>query len=178
MCDKEFIIRSFVAMGFGYKQTEEAFEALVSLIEEDKDPNVRAEAANSLAKYGERSFPHLLNLFEKDSHWLVRQSILAALSETDCPEILLQLCRWGIAGDDLVVQQAAIANLQPLSGTPQEEDALEMLLSLAKTEVADLRAQAARVLKHFEHPAAKTALETLRHDQDYRVIGATLEGLL
>jgi HEAT repeat protein len=123
MCDQEFIIRSFVAMGLGNKRTEEAFDALVNLIEYDRDPNVRAEAANSLAKYGERAFPHLLQLFEQDSHWLVRQSILAAVSQAGSPELLLQICRWAIAGDNPVVQEAAIAYLAQLGETPQAEDA-------------------------------------------------------
>lgn len=72
MYDQEFVIRSFVAMGLGYKQTKEAFSLLLDLIEDDRDYNVRAEAANSLAKYGERAIPHLVYLFQKDSNWLVR----------------------------------------------------------------------------------------------------------
>ena len=178
MCDQEFIIRSFVAIGLGNKQTEEAFETLVNLIENDNDPNVRAEAANSLAKYGQRSFPYLLDLFERDSHWLVRQSIFAALSETNCPEILLQLCRWGISGDDPVVKEAAIANLGRLPGTPQEEDGLSLLLSLATSEAAFVRVQVAKVLAYFPQPEAKAALQKLQQDQDYRVVSATLEQLL
>ena len=178
MWDRELIVRSFVAMGLANKQTDEAFEALVNLIEYDSDPNVRAEAANSLAKYGERAFAHLLQLFERDDHWLVRQSILAAMSETDCPEILLQLCRWGIIGDDPITEQVAIAHLGLLQGTPQAEDALSLLLSLATAEAVEIRAQVARVLGYFEQPEAKAALAKLRHDGDYRVVGATLEALL
>lgn len=178
MCDQEFIIRSFVAMGLGSKRTEEAFEALLDLIKYDKDPNVRAEAANSLAKYGQRSFPHLLQLFERDSHWLVRQSILAAMEGTDCPEILLQMCLWGIEGDDPVVQETAIATLGQLRGTSEEVDALAILLSLATSEVVTIRAQVARVLSYFDDPRAQATLIKLRQDSDYRVIGATLEGLV
>ena len=178
MSDQEFIVRSFVAIGLGNKQTEDAFEALVNLIEYDTDPNVRAEAANSLAKYGERAFPHLLNLFERDSHWLVRQSIFAAVSEIDCPEVLMQMCRWGIAGEDPVVQQAAIAGLGKLRETPQGEEALSILLYLATSESVLIRAQVARVLGDFEQPQAQAALEELRQDRDHRVVGATLEGLL
>jgi HEAT repeat protein len=178
MCDQEFIIRSFVAMGLGSKRTEEAFEALLDLIQYDKDPNVRAEAANSLAKYGQRSFPHLLELFERDSHWLVRQSILAALEGIDHPEILLQLCSWGVAGNDSIVQETAIAILGQLQGTSQEIDALTILLSLTTSEKVVIRAQVARVLGYFDDPRAQAALMKLRQDSDYRVIGATFEGLI
>ncbi len=44
MYDQEFIIRSFVAMGLGFKRTDEGFELLLSIIEHDKDYNVRAQA--------------------------------------------------------------------------------------------------------------------------------------
>ena len=109
--DREFVIRSFVAIGLGYKQTEEAFDLLVDLIESDRDYNVRAEAANSLAKYGDRAIPHLVKLFKKDSNWLVRQSIFAAMEDINHPETLLKFCQWGLAGDNPIVRQSAIANL-------------------------------------------------------------------
>lgn len=176
--DKEFIIRSFVAMGLGNQQTEEAFAALIDLIEYDGDYNVRAEAANSLLKYGDRALPAVVQLFERDTNWLVRQSILAAVSEANRPAILIKLCRWGIAGEDIVVKQAAIANLGRLHGTPQAEEALEILLSLATDEAVEVRAQVARVLGFSQEPEAQAALMELRSDRDYRVVGASLEALL
>jgi HEAT repeat protein len=178
MSDKEFIIRSFVAIGLGRKQTEEAFEALLDLLEYDTNSNVRAEAANSLAKYGESAVPHLLKLFERDSNWLVRQSILASVEGNEYPEVLLKLCRWGIEGDNLEVKLAAIANLGQLRGTPQESEALAVLLSLATAGNGEIRAQVARVLNSFDEPRAKAALLDLRYDSDHRVVGATLEGLV
>lgn len=177
MSDPEFIIRSLVATALGNQQTEDSFDALVNLIEDDKDPNVRAEAANSLAKYGESAFPHLLSLFQWDSHWLVRQSILVTVS-ADFPEILLQFCRWGIEGEDPVVRQTAILKLGELQGTPQAEEALETLLVLATAEAGEIRVQVAKALRNFEKPEAKAALEQLSKDKDYRVVGAYLEGLL
>jgi hypothetical protein len=44
------------------------------LIENDGEPNVKAEAANSLPNYGEKATPHLVELFRSEPHWLVRQS--------------------------------------------------------------------------------------------------------
>jgi hypothetical protein len=165
-------------MGLGFQRSEEGFQALVQLIDCDRDPNVRAQAANSLSKYGEQSLPRLLHLFQQDSHWLVRQSILAALEGMDRPDALLQLCQWGIEGKNLEVQLAAIANLGELQGTPQAEAALTTLLSLATNPSGEIRAQVARVLRRFGQPEAKAALLQFRHDSDYRVVGATLEGLL
>ena len=97
MHDKEFMIRSYVAMGFGYKQTEEGFQALLNIIANEKDPNVLAEAANSLAKYGlERALPYLEELFEQESHWLIRQSIFAVMEEIIDSEMLLKFCQLGL----------------------------------------------------------------------------------
>ena len=178
MYDQEFVIRSFVAMGLGAQQTDEAFELLVNLIEHDKDYNVRAEAANSLAKYGERAIPHLVQLFQQDSHWLVRQSILAALEGKEYPEILFKLCLIGLRGDNSVVQQAAIANFGQLAQTSQASSALELLLSEVNSAEGTIRAQVALVLRQFDDSKAQAALVKLRTDSDYRVVAATLEGLV
>ena len=178
MYDQEFVVRSFVAMGLGYKQTDEGFELLLDLIEHDRDYNVRAEAANSLAKYGEEATPHLVKLFKKDTHWLVRYSIFAAIELTNHPEILLELSVLGLRGDDPIVKQTAIACLGQLAKTPQESIALELLLSAANTEQGAIRAQVARVLRYFDEPRAQATLIRLRQDSDYRVVGATLEGLV
>ncbi len=178
MYDREFMIRSFVALGLGFKRTDEAFELLVNIIENDKDYNVRAEAANSLAKYGEQSIPHLVKLFQQDSHWLVRQSIFAAIDLTEHPEILLDLSILGLEGEDPVVKLTAIASLGQLAGTAQASSALELLLEAANSEKAVIRAEVARALKDFAEPRAEAALMKLRQDSDYRVVGATLETLV
>jgi HEAT repeat protein len=151
---------------------------LLDLIEHDRDHNVRAEAANSLAKYGGDAIPHLVKLFKKDSNWLVRYSILVAIDSRQHPEILLELSVLGLRGDDPVVRETAIASLGTIAKTPQEDLALELLLPAAKSEQGEIRAQVARVLRHFEDPRAEATLTNLRQDSDYRVVGATLEGLI
>lgn len=117
MYDKEFVIRSFVAMGLGYKRNEEGFQILLDLIENEQDPNVKAEAANSLANYGERAIPYLLELFKTESHWLIRQSIFAVMNEINSPDLLFKLACWGLQGDDLVVKFISIATLGRLNQT-------------------------------------------------------------
>ena len=178
MHDQEFIIRSLVAIGFGYKQSEEAFDLLLDLIEHDRDYNVRAEAANSLTKYGEKGIPHIVKLFREDSNWLVRQSILAALGEMNYSETLLKLCILGLKGDDPVVQQSAISNLGQLANTPYADSALEIILEVANSKKVTVRVQVASALRNFEDPRVESALVKLRNDSDYRVVAATLEGLI
>ncbi len=178
MYDKEFVIRSFVARGLGYKRTDEGFRSLLDLIENDQDPNVKAEAANSLANYGEKATPHLIELFRSEPHWLVRHSILAVMDEIGPPDVLLQLSDWGLEGDDLVVKLASIACLGKLEGTPYEQEAIDLLYELSTAETVAIRAQVARVLGSFDGLKAKAALAELRHDPDHRVVGATLEGMM
>ncbi len=101
-------------MGLGNKRTDEGFELLLNLIERERDYNVRAEAANSLAKYGEGAIPHLVKLFRQDSNWLIRYSIFAAIDFTNYPEILLEFCTLGLKGDDPLVKQVALASLEQL----------------------------------------------------------------
>ena len=176
--DKEFVIRSYVAMGLGYKMTDEGFDILLNLIDNDADPNVKAEAANSLSKYGEKSIPYLVELFRKESHWLLRQSIFAALSEMASPDVFLKLSLWGLDGDDLTVKLASISYLQNIKGTSLEPEAINVLLDLCTSDIVDNRKQVARVLGDFDTPEAKAALVQLREDEDHRVVGATLEALL
>ena len=57
MNDPELIVRSFAVMGLGHKRTPEGFAALVNVLRDEVDPNIRSEAANSLSRYGIKSLP-------------------------------------------------------------------------------------------------------------------------
>ncbi|MEM7581029.1 MAG: HEAT repeat domain-containing protein [Cyanobacteria bacterium P01_A01_bin.80] len=178
MYDKEFMIRSFAAMGLGNKRNDEAFQALLDLLDYESDYNVKAEIANALAKYGDRAIPYVMKIFQQETHWLIRKSIFAALEGTSNPEVILQLCRWGIEDDDMMVKQTAFEDLGRLSKTESSETALEILLAKAVSEDSLVRAEVVKALRNFDDKSAKVALDKLRQDSDYKVIGATLEGLL
>ncbi len=178
MYDKELLIRSFVAMGLGAKRNDEGFEALLNIIGHEDDPNVVAEAANSLANFGPRAIPHLTALFEQNSHWLIRQSIFPVLDYPESFETLVKLCRLGYEDEDQTVKLAAIANLERLKGTEQASAALNVLLQAATDNNASIRAKAAQLLMHFDTLQAQTALAELRQDSDYRVVKVFLESLL
>ncbi|WP_017326206.1 HEAT repeat domain-containing protein [Synechococcus sp. PCC 7336] len=173
--DPEFLVRSFIAMGLGTHQTTEAFAALLEMVKFDPDPNVRAEASNSLSLYGPISRSHLVSIFFQDDHWLVRRSILAALTEMDSPEELFEVCVCGLAGEDATVREASATCLSKLVGTSRETEALQALLNHTSNPAWRLRAQVARSLTLFAGPAAKAALQKLAKDEDRRVVGATLE---
>ena len=178
MHDQEFMVRSFVAMGLGYKRTPEGFEALLDILEYETDPNVIAEAANSLARFGDVSVPHLQQVFRDHPHWLVRQSIFAAFEDINDPQTLLEFCQLGLEDTELVVRFAAIANLGQLVGTPYEQDAFDIICQIIRSDNSKLRSRATRALTRFERPDAQELLQSLRQDDDHRVVAATLEKLV
>ncbi len=171
--DPEFLVRTFVAMGFSKHQTADAFAALLEMLKLDNTPSVRAEAANSLSLFGRVSVSHLVLAFEQDSHWLVRRSILAALMDMDCPQALLEVCTNALQGDDLAVREATINALLSLADTDQWAIALAQLALLAQDESPRIRMRVAQVLRPLNDPTAHTILNGLRQDPDPKVVAAT-----
>ncbi|MEL6494675.1 MAG: HEAT repeat domain-containing protein [Cyanobacteria bacterium J06623_7] len=176
--DSEFLVRSFVAMGLGRKQSDEAFQALLTMSREDKDPNVRAEAANSLSFYGDIVIAHLRKMYEEDNHWLVRRSIIAVIVDLKCPQELLEICQIGLQGEDEPVMESCLSALGLLAGSSQETAALNLLLSFIEDLSWRIRLQVARSLGRYENSQAIAALSQLKTDPDHRVVGAVLESTI
>ncbi|MEM9155031.1 MAG: HEAT repeat domain-containing protein [Cyanobacteria bacterium P01_F01_bin.33] len=177
--DAEFLVRSFVAMGLGRKRTPAAYEALLQLLQADPDPNVRAEAANSLALYGEDSLPHLIRAFREDDHWLLRRSIQAAVTDMKAYDALFEISTCAVEDEDDTVRATAISCFGFLAESHLRTDALKALLSLAEAEEWPIRAGVARALKAFSgEPAARAALIRFKEDPDHRVVGSALESLM
>ena len=176
--DREFLVRSFVAMGLGKQQTAESFAALMQMMKFDDNPNVRAEASNSLSLFGRVAASHLVLAFYKDDHWLVRRSILGALADLQCYEELFDVCLEAQKGEDITVQEAAVDAFGMLSTTNQRVLALSQLLLLAEHESERIRTHVASALKYFDKPPAKEALQKLRQDTNHRVVAAALEELV
>jgi HEAT repeat protein len=176
--DPEFLVRTFVARELGRHQTSESFAELLQIMRFDNTPNVRAEAANSLSLFGKVSAAHLVQTFFQDDHWLVRRSILAALVEMENPEEVLEVCEWGLAGEDMAVQEASVDALGALNHSRQQDAALGRLLTLSNSAPEHLRIRVAYALKQFDEPSAKEALAQLRQDADHRVVGAAMESLI
>ncbi len=175
MKDPEFLVRSFASMGLGKHLTAESFVALLEIIKFDRDPNVRAEAANSLSMFGEIAASHLWLAFIQDNGWLVRCSILAALMDLNCPEELFEVCMSGVIGEDLTVQEAALKGFSFLAGTSKQEAARNQLLSMVQDPRSYIRYGVARALRKFKGEEVRQALERLKQDEDHRVVGAALE---
>jgi len=173
--DPEFLIRSFAATGLGKKRNPESFAALLNLVKSDRDPNVRAEAANSLSLYGEVAVSHLVTVFCQDDHWLVRGSIVAALVEMQFPEALFEVCVCAVAGEDPTVRAAGIDGFGLLANSPKQAEALQQLLTLKNDPRWPIRLDVVRAIKQFDDPQAQAALHDLLKDEDHRVVAAVLE---
>lgn len=176
--DPELMVRSFVAMGLGQKQSPEAFEALVQLLKGDRDPSVRAEAAYALSQYGNGAIPHLVRCFCQEQNWLVQRTILEPLIERPHPEALYEICVHALTGEEQIVQNAAIQGLSALANTNKQMEALQHLLNLVGTPQWRTRVRVALALRKFNHPWAQEALQSLTADNDHRVVGAALVGSL
>lgn len=143
-----FLVRSLSCAGLGIKRSETGREALVTTLLHDGDVNVRAEAANALVSHGlARAWPDLLAVFRRDSHWLLRCSVLAAVAEHEeaDPELLLELALLAVADADGTVRAGGAEILGRLVGQGLE--------------------------------AARSPLVTLQRDPDHRVVAAALNGL-
>lgn len=176
--DNEFLVRSFVAMGLGKKQSAESFACLLETIKCDRDPNVRAEAANSLSYYGEVAVSHLRLMFEQDDNWLVRNSILAAMAELNSPQELFEIALLGLQGEDHSVRETAIGCLGILFEGEYQTAALKKLLTLVEDSSWRIRLRATQALARFNEPTAKEALRKLKQDPEHRVVAAALNGLM
>ncbi|NEO83947.1 MAG: HEAT repeat domain-containing protein [Spirulina sp. SIO3F2] len=176
--DSEFLVRSQVAMGLGNKQSDAAFESLCHMLKNDRDHNVRAEAANSLALYGKPSLTHLITAFKSNQNWLVHRSIIAALLDFPASEAaaaaLYEVCVAALTDVDFTVTEAAIEALGQFANSPREADALSHLLPLVSAQGWRVRRSVARSLKCFNTTDAQAARQTLSQDDDYRVVRATL----
>ncbi|KPQ35999.1 MAG: HEAT repeat domain-containing protein [Phormidium sp.] len=172
--DPEVLVRSFVAMGLGRKRSQSGFEALVTMLG-DGDANIRAEAASSLALYGEASVPYLRRLFREDVGWLSRHGIIASLMEMSYPDVLLELCKQGLSDRNLLVRETALDGLGSLANTIESDRALELLLPQVDSPQWQLRSRVAHALRHFSDERAEAALEQLRHDRDHRVVATLLD---
>ena len=176
--DPEFTVRSFVAMGLGRKRSDAGFAALLTMLDADPDANVRAEASNSLAMYGDDAIPHLVSTFHTSQNWLIRRSILAAMIDLHSPGHMLEICLAALTDKDMTVVNAGIDHLTTLVDTEQSGAALAAILPLKTAESWYTRMHVAAALKRFDHPDAQAALIELRQDPHHKVVAAALEGLL
>ena len=173
--NQDFALRKAAVMGLGNHPTEESWQILEKIIQTERDPNVLAEAANSLFEFGERAIEPLQELFANCDNWLVRQTVISILVDSDRPDILLQVARLAIADKDQTTKETGILALSRLLNTPLKQAALKLFATLSEDRYWRTRWRAAIALTVSRDPQALDLLAKLRQDDNYRVVAAALE---
>ncbi len=171
----DFIQRRLAVMGLGNHRVEESFQLLTGVIKSDGDPNVMGEAANAIVDFGDRAIPLLVTLFRKTDSWLVRQSIIPLLLDTNYHSELLTISEIAIADETQSVKEVGILALGHLLTSPVADRSLALLLELCKDPIWRNRWRAAIALQSLQNPATKAAISQLQQDEHFRVVAAALE---
>ena len=173
--EKDFGLRCWAMMGFKYHLTEDSFDFLKKVLDQEQDNSVLAEAANSIFEFGDQAIAPLQDLFDRFDYWLVRHTIVSVLIESEDPQIRLQIAKKAIADSEQTTKEIGILALSKLLNTEFKEEALSIFTELATAEDWRTRWRTAIALSGSSEPQAKELLAQLRQDQNYRVVAAALE---
>ena len=83
----DFALRRIAVMGLGNHPTEESYKLLMRVLATENDANVLAETANSLFEFGDRAIEPLEQLFINIDNWLVRQTVISILVDSQNPAV-------------------------------------------------------------------------------------------
>ena len=175
VAEPDFALRRLAVMGFGNHPTQASFEALQTILEEEQDANVLAEAANSIYEFGDPAISILQDVYRRHDHWLVRQTVLALFTEGNRPSVLLSAAIDAIGDDNLMLKETGILALAQLAESDERQAAFQTLTQMAQDNRWRNRWRAAIALKLFDTPDAKRLLAKLKQDEHYRVVAAALD---
>jgi HEAT repeat protein len=180
--ENDFGLRRLAVMGLGNHKSTASFQALQNIIENEKDDSVLAEAANSIFEFGDAAIPEIVKLFEKSHHWLVRQTVISLLIETEYYEALMFTAKIALQDETQTVKEAGILALGQLLRSQFNNEALDILAELAQDadwrtrwRVALAMLSAGIALQHSQQSQAKELIAKLQQDEHYRVVAAALE---
>ena len=173
--EKDFALRRVAVMGLGNHPTEESFILLKQILDTEQDANVLAEAANSLFEFGDRAVASLQQLFKDSDNWLVRQTVISILVDSNSPNVLLEVANLAIEDRDQTTKETGILALSRLLNTSLKDKALEIFATLAEDSYWRTRWRTAIALTASQDPQARELLAKLQQDDHYRVVAAALE---
>jgi HEAT repeat protein len=173
--EKDFGLRRLAVMGLGNHRSKDSFQALQTILDRERDANVLAEAANSIFEFGDRAIPILQNLFEQSDNWLVRQTVISLLVETDCHEVLLAIATESLKDEMQTVKETGILALGQLLSSPLKDRAIALLTELARDSEWRNRWRTAIALQGNRDPQVKQLIAELQQDEHFRVVAAALE---
>ena len=173
--EEDFLLRRFAVMGLGNHPTEKVWKILLNILETEQDHNVLSEAANSLYEFGDRAIPPLKKLFVNSNNWLVRQTVISILVDTNNPTVLIHVARMALEDKDQTTKETGILALSRLLQTPLKQQAIDLFTQLARDNYWRTRWRTAIALTASSDPQAKELLAQLQQDEHYRVVAAALE---
>lgn len=173
--EKDFGLRRLAVMGLGNHVSETSFQLLRTIIDSESDDNVLAEAANSIFEFGDAAIAPLVALFNRSTNWLVRQTIISLLVETQHYDALLSMAMVAIKDETQTVREIGILALGQVLQSPLQNQALAILTELAQDEDWRTRWRTAIALQHSQEPQARELIAKLQTDDHYRVVAAALE---
>ncbi|AKG22023.1 HEAT repeat domain-containing protein [Calothrix sp. 336/3] len=176
--DEDFLCRRFAVMGLGNHPTPASLQILKDLLEKEADNNVLSEIANSLFEFGDESVPVLQKLFERNHHWLTRQTIISILMEAHQDDVLLAVIREALQDETQTVKETAILALGTLLKGKLHQEALNILSELSQAQDWRDRWRTATALNLSSSPQAKEILAKLQQDENHYVVAAALEASL
>lgn len=174
--EKDFGLRRLAVMGLGNHTSESSFQVLNTIIKQESDSNVLAEAANSIFDFGEIAIPVLEELFESSGNWLVCQTILSLFAESNYYDTSFKLAKSALKNEEIqTLRETAILTLGQLLKSPLKDQALSMLIELTKAPDWRTRWRSAIALQNTQDILAKETITKLQQDESHRVVAAALE---
>ncbi len=177
LTEKDVGLRRLAVVGLGKNHNDETFQTLQAILDDGNDPIIIAEAANSIFEFGDLAIPLLQDLFGRSSHWLVRQTIISSLVETDRYEVILAVATVALTDETKAIRELGILALKQVLQSSLQTAALEMLTGLAEDADWQIRWCTAISLHGCPAHEAKQLIAQLLQDEDFRVVAAALEGL-
>ncbi|NJL10095.1 MAG: HEAT repeat domain-containing protein [Calothrix sp. SM1_7_51] len=172
--EKDFALRRIAVMGLGNHRTQESFAALQGILFQEKDANVLSEAANSIFEFGNAAIPELHELFERCDNWLVRQTVVSLLMETDNFEVLFAVASAAVTDTVESVRSTGVLALGKLLMCKFRDPAFELLIQMSQDPEWTTRCRVADAVCVSYDPRAMMLISKLQQDENYRVVAAAL----
>jgi HEAT repeat protein len=171
--DESLQLRSMAIFALGIKQTDECYDILTEILQNDPDYGIRADAAGALGYLGDnRALELLSRAFYEDTDWLVRFSAAVSLGNLKDPrarQVLLQ----ALDSKEEVIQQAAISALGEIGAI----ESVDSILRFAQSEDWLVRQRLAESLTNLPTAKSLSALKYLEKDNHPNVAQAAKIGV-
>lgn len=163
--DEHVPLRSMAVFSLGIKQTDECYDILLDILQNEPDYGIRADAAGALGYLNDpRAFEPLVRSFHEETDWLVRFSAAVSLGNLGNPEAFNVLMK-ALDAPEVVLQQAAIAALGEIGAI----DSVDKILTFAQAEDWLVRQRLAEALGKLDTPKSRSALNYLAKDAHHQV---------